>query len=219
MRNHNKFALSTVAGLGLAALLAAPAMAADVVYEEPPAPAPVEIAPLESQWSGPYAGVTLGRGFSGSVDEPGNEIETEGWMGGAFGGYQMQNGMFVYGAEADINYSGVDGVNGGVEARSRVDGSLRARAGVAVTNDILLYGTAGGAAERLRLTEGGVDDTNVALGYTVGAGVDAKLTDQVFGRVEYRYTDYGSETFNFGGADREFDSSNNRVNVGLGIQF
>ena len=219
MRTKPKFALSTVAGLGIAAMLAAPALAADVVYEEPPAPAPVEIAPLASQWSGPYAGVQLGYGFSGRVSEPGNTVNTNGWMGGVFGGYQMQNGMFVYGVEGDVNYSGVDGENGGVEARSRVDGSIRARAGVAVTNDILVYGTAGGAAERLRLTSGGVDDTNVALGYTVGAGVDAKLTDQVFGRVEYRYTDYGNETFNFGGADREFDSSNNRVNVGLGIRF
>lgn len=219
MKTNSRFALSTVAGLGIAAMLAAPATAADVVYEEPPAPAPVEIAPLASQWTGPYAGVTVGYGFSGKVTEPGNRIGTNGWMGGAFGGYQMQNGMFVYGVEGDINYSGVDGDNGGVEAKTRLDGSIRARAGVAVTDDVLLYGTAGGAAERQTLTSGGVKDTNVALGYTVGAGVDAKLTDQVFGRVEYRYTDYGKETFNFGGADREFDSSNNRVNVGLGIQF
>ncbi len=219
MKNQTKFALRTVAGLGVAAMLAVPAMAADVVYEEPPAPAPVEVAPLESQWGGPYAGIQLGYGFSGNVEEPGNSIGTSGFMGGAFGGYQLQNGSFVYGVEADVNYSGVDGSNGGVDARSRIDGSLRARAGVAVTNDILVYGTAGGAAERLRLTSGGVSDTEVGLGYTVGAGVDAKLTDQVFGRVEYRYTDYGSQTYNFGGADREFDSSNNRVNVGLGIKF
>jgi outer membrane immunogenic protein len=219
MRNHTKFALSTVAGLGLAAMLAAPVLAADVVYEEPPAPAPVEIAPLESQWGGPYAGLHLGYGFSGSVDETGNSIGTDGFMGGAFGGYQMQNGSFVYGVEGDINYSGVDGANGGVEAKSRIDGSVRARAGVAVTNDILVYGTAGGAAERLRVSEAGDRDTNVGLGYTVGAGVDAKLTDQVFGRVEYRYTDYGSETFNLNGVDREFDSSNSRVTAGVGIKF
>ena len=219
MKNTTRFALRAFAGLGLAAAVAAPAFAADVVYQEPPAPAPMDIAPLESQWSGPYAGISLGYGFSGSVREPGNSIGTSGFMGGAFGGYQMQNGMFVYGVEGDINYSGVDGANGGVEARSRIDGSVRARAGVAVTNDILVYGTAGGAAERLRLTEGGVSDTNVGLGYTVGAGVDAKLTDQVFGRVEYRYTDYGTETYNFGGADREFRSKNNRVTAGIGVKF
>ncbi len=31
--------------------------------------------------------------------------------------------------------------------------------------------------------------------YTVGAGVDYAFTNNIFGRVEYRYTDFGSKTF------------------------
>jgi outer membrane immunogenic protein len=143
-------------------------------------------------------------------------------MGGAFGGFNMQNGSFVYGAEADINYSRVDGEATTFDSRSTVDGSLRARAGVTVTEDILLYGTAGVAAERQRITDvaTGDRDTNVALGYTVGAGVDAKLTDQVFGRLEYRYTDYGGKDYALPAPNgAEFDSSNHRVSVGLGVKF
>lgn len=221
MKTNSKFALSAAMGLALAAM-AAPAMAADVVYQEPPAPQPIiESAPISS-WAGPYGGVQLGYGFSGSVDDGVNDIGTDGWTGGAFGGFNMQNGQFVYGVEGDINYSGIEGSNAGFEARSRVDGSIRGRAGVAVTDDILIYGTAGVAAESLRITDevSGARDSNTMLGYTVGAGTDVKLTEDVFARAEYRYTDYGSEEFTLPGVGTaEIDSSNHRVMVGVGIKF
>ena len=222
MKSNSKFALSAVAGLGVAAFAAVPAMAADVVYEEPPAPQPIfESAPV-STWAGPYAGLHLGYGFSGRAEVDGaggtNRIGTDGWIGGAFGGYNFQNGQFVYGLEGDINYTGIEGSNAGESARSRFDGSIRARAGVAVNDDILVYGTAGGAAESLRVRSGGASDTNTMLGYTVGGGVDARLTEQVFARGEYRYTDYGSETFALPGVG-SVDSSNHRVTVGVGFKF
>lgn len=220
MNNTTRFALPAVAVLGLAA---GPALAADVVYQEPPAPAPIyESAPVSS-WAGPYAGLHMGYGFSGSVETNdgflSNDISTKGWLGGVFGGFNAQNGQIVYGAEADVNYSGIDGSNFGESARSRIDGSLRGRLGYAVNDDVLVYGTAGLAAERLRVTDGlGVRDTNVGLGYTVGAGTDVKLTEDVFARAEYRYTDFGSETFNLT-VPTSVDSSNHRVTVGLGIKF
>lgn len=219
MNTTKRFALSAAAVMGLSA----PAFAADVVYQEPPAPAPIiESAPVSS-WAGPYAGLHLGYGFGGSAETSvggvTNDIGTSGWLGGGFGGFNVQNGQFVYGAEADVNYSGVDGTNAGEAARSRIDGSLRGRLGYAVNDDVLLYGTAGVAAERLRVTDAAAArDTNLMLGYTVGAGTDVKLTDDVFARAEYRYSDYGSETFNLT-APTSVDSSNHRVTVGLGIKF
>ncbi|MEX4007596.1 MAG: outer membrane protein [Neoaquamicrobium sediminum] len=222
MQTKTRFAIKAAAGLGLAAFTV-PAMAADVVYQEPPAPAPIVQAAPVSTWAGPYAGVQAGYGFSGDVsDGTGGSIGTNGWLGGAFGGFNMQNGQFVYGVEGDVNYSNIDGSDGTFTARSRMDGSIRGRAGVAVTDDILLYGTAGLAAERLRITEDatGTADTNTMLGYTVGAGTDVKLTDQVFARGEYRYTDYGSKEFTLPGVGTaDIDSSNHRVTMGVGIKF
>jgi outer membrane immunogenic protein len=221
MNITKKFAFPAVAVL---ALSAAPALAADVVYQEPPAPQPIiESAPVSS-WAGPYAGAHLGYGFSGSVEDRtfGNDVSTSGWLGGVFGGYQMQNGQIVYGIEGDVNYSGVDGSNAGLDARSRIDGSVRGRLGYAVNDDVLLYGTAGVAAERLRATDTvaapAVADTNMMVGYTVGAGADVKLTEDIFARAEYRYSDYGSKTFDLPGLP-SIDSSNHRVTVGLGIKF
>lgn len=220
MTARKSFIRSSVAGLAIAAFGAVPVMAADVVYQEPPAPAPAPMVNLPvADWSGPYAGVTFGYGFGGRTNTPASAINTQGWMGGAFGGFNMQNGQFVYGVEGDVNYTGIRGGNAFESSRSTWDGSVRARAGVAVTDDVLVYATAGGAVERQRITNNvtGVAENQALFGYTVGAGVDAKLTDQVFGRVEYRFTDYGRKDFaNVGG---NVDTRNNRVNVGLGFKF
>jgi outer membrane immunogenic protein len=210
---------------GVAILAALPARAADVVFQEPPAPAaPMALAPVNT-WSGPYAGVTLNYGFRSEVEggttlAGPQSIDTDGFGGSAFGGWNWQNGAFVYGLEADIGAYGARGDNGTFEARTTVDGSVRGRVGVAVTNDVLVYGTAGGAAARQRISGPDGRDTDVVLGYTAGVGVDARLTDQVFGRLEYRHTRYESGDFDFGGVDAgSFDNTENRVSVGLGIKF
>lgn len=219
MKNQIGFARSAVAALGLAAFAATPVLAADVTYEEPPAPMPPMEYEQPASWAGPYAGIHLGYGFGGKVREPGNTIGTDGFTGGGFGGFNFQDGQFVYGVEGDVNYSNFRGANNGTRARTSIDGSVRGRVGIAATNDILVYGTAGIAAERLRVSAAGDSAVQPVLGYTVGAGVDAKLTDQVFGRAEYRFTDYARRDFNIGGVDRRIDSHNHRVQVGLGVKF
>jgi outer membrane immunogenic protein len=227
MKASKTFARPFAVALGIAAIAAVPANAADVVFQEPPqAPmAPMEMAPVAT-WTGPYLGVALGYGFAGRVSNSPSltdEIRTRGFHGGVFGGYNFQDGMMVYGGEADINFSRLRGTNeAGDDARARVDGSLRARLGVAVNEDILLYGTGGVAAERLRVTPvaaGTTADTNMMIGLTAGVGMDARLTDQVFGRVEYRYTHYGSRNFNFGADNESINSRNHRVSAGIGVRF
>lgn len=219
MQANLKFARPTVAALGLVALAGAmPAYAADVVMDVPPAPAPIAELPVAS-WAGPYAGLNLGYGFSGKTEEPGNTIDTDGFIGGAFGGYNWQTDNFVFGGEAELGYNGVKGSNAGTETKSGLEGSLRARLGYAVTPEILLYGTAGGAGKSVKVSEGGVSDRNSMFGWTAGVGTDIKLTDNVFGRVEYRYTDYGSSDFTTGGGTRSVDSSDNRVTFGVGMKF
>lgn len=219
MNITSRFARSLLAASGMVAFLgAAPAFAADAVMVEPPAPAPIEDLPVAS-WAGPYVGLSAGYGFAGTTDDDGNDIDTDGFIGGGFAGIQWQNGSFVYGVEGDVNYNGLEGDNAGVESKSSVDGSLRARLGYAVTPSVLLYGTAGGAAQSLEITDAVGSDSNTMLGWTVGAGADVKITEQVFGRVEYRYSDYGSADFDTGFGDRSVSSSDNRVTFGVGVKF
>jgi outer membrane immunogenic protein len=221
MKANYKFARSTAAAFGLIALGMVPAFAADATMEEPPAPAPVETLPVAS-WAGPYAGIMLGYGFAGRTDvgNPALEIDTDGFIANGFVGYQLENGGFVYGVEGDLGYGGYEGDNAGVESKSDLDGSLRARFGVAVTPDVLLYGTAGGALQNVKLTDAAGDsDRNTLLGWTAGAGADVKVTEQVFGRVEYRYTDYGSKDYDLGGTTVEGDSKGQRLMIGAGVKF
>ena len=136
---------------------------------------------------------------------------------GGFVGYNYQAGNIVAGAEADIGYSWVKGDNGPLNSELGVEGSLRARLGYVVTPDILLYATAGGAAKNLEVSAGSASDDNTMLGWTAGAGADIKITEQVFGRVEYRYTDFGSDSFGSTGTD--VSDTDNRVLFGLGMKF
>ena len=216
MKANLKFAPIAVA-LGLFAL-SGTAFAADVVSEEPPAPAPVAELPVAS-WAGPYAGISAGYGFSGhaKVHDGGPDIKTKGFVGGVFGGYQWQQENFVYGAEADLGYNGVKGDSGGVNSKGGFEGSLRARLGYAVTPEILLYGTGGGALKNQKISVPGDSDSNTMLGWTAGVGTDIKITDNVFGRVEYRYTDFGSKSFDSVGT--KVKESDNRVTFGVGMKF
>ncbi|MCA0276349.1 MAG: porin family protein [Proteobacteria bacterium] len=216
-----KHARPLAAAFGLVALAAMPAFAADVVMEEPPAPAaPMEVAPVAS-WAGPYAGVTVGYGFSGTANDKtfDNKIDTKGFLGGAFVGYNYQMDNIVIGAEGDIGYSGIKGDNSGTEVKSGVEGSLRARLGYAVTPDILLYGTAGGAGQRVKVSDATGSDSNTALGWTAGVGTDVKLTESVFGRVEYRYTDLGTDSYNLGGTNHDVSLKDHRIQFGVGMKF
>ena len=116
------------------AVLSGPALAADAIGEEPPAPpaAPVyEEAP--AGWEGAYLGVTgsYSAGEASHSQPVPNSHVTDGFKGGAFGGFNWQNGQFVYGLEGDVSGGEVDGNNAGRGFESAVDGSVRARAGLA----------------------------------------------------------------------------------------
>jgi outer membrane immunogenic protein len=217
-----KFARPLAAAIGLIALAGViPANAADVVMEEPPAPAAPMVEPPLNTWSGPYAGVALGYGFSGRVQDKNfdNTINTDGFVGGGFAGYNFQMDNFVAGVEGDIGYGGLKGDNANTEVKGGLNGSLRGRLGYAVSPDIMPYITAGGAAQSVKLTDNVGTDKKTMLGWTAGVGTEVKLTDQVFGRVEYRYSDYGNKSFDTGAGDRDVSARDHRIQFGLGMKF
>lgn len=206
--------------VGATALIGATsAFAADAITEAPPAPAPiVEAAP--SGWAGAYAGIQAGGAFAGRTKTQGTSVKTDGFHGRGFGGFNWQSGQFVYGIEGDVGYDGSSGRHNGIKSKGGVDGSLRGRAGYAPNDSILVYGTAGAAAKSLHIdSPGGNEDHNGVVGWTAGAGIDAKLTEKVFARVEYRYTDYGNHDFNVGGVKSGVRDRTNTVEAGIGIKF
>ncbi len=208
-----------IAAASAAFLAAGAAQAADVVYQEPPAPQPIlDPAPVSS-WAGGYVGLNGTYGFGVMNNTNAGNIVNNGWMVGAFGGAQGQRGSFVYGGEADLGWNFANGAAGGTTTRAGLEGSLRARAGVAVNDTVLLYGTAGLAATQVGITDAAGTATGAQLGYTVGAGSDIKFTEKVFGRLEYRWTDNFARTYNTGSGPQTVDYNNHRVTVGLGVKF
>ena len=210
---------------------AAPAIAADLGRAPPlPTPEVVAAAPANN-WTGFYLGALLGYSWSkgaakpgaGSVDFDGRfdsarSIGSDGFLGGGYAGVDWQIGNLVLGAEGDLLASGANGKQGGIGASQGLNGSLRARAGIAL-DDFLLNGTAGAAATDLELSRGGKSDDKTLLGWTIGAGAEAMLAPNITARVEYRYSDYEDKTFTLGGGKVGGDLSTNSVRAGVGVKF
>ena len=193
------------------------AHAADAIEEVPQAPAAEYSEPVASgNWAGAYVGGTASYQRSDMGGAKGT-----GFGAGVYGGYNMQNGQMVYGAETDLNYSGVDTHNSaaGVSTKQGVNGSIRGRVGIDL-NPVLLYGTAGLAAANVEMkdTAGNKDDKN-ALGWTAGVGAEAFVTNNITARVEYRYSDYQGKNYNLGGTNVKSDFQDHAVRVGLGVKF
>lgn len=235
-----KFILATTFLCGMSGY----ALAADaVVYE----PAPVEVTPIFI-WTGGYVGLHAGYAWGRESDNlsefilqpevtgvtEADRFDVDGFVGGLHAGYNWQSGSFVYGVEGDIDYTNVKGdhdfdIGGGtgnLSLNSDWQGSVRLRAGYAV-DTWLFYGTGGVAFGRAELEASAsgydtVSDKNTHVGWTLGAGVEKAFTPNWVGRLEARYTDFGSENYNLGtdfGESVESDWNQTAVTVGLSYKF
>jgi outer membrane immunogenic protein len=184
------------------------ARAADMIDETPQAPQPTFEEAVKSGWAGAYA--------EGKFGDAAN-IKAKGFGGGAFAGYNLQNGGIVYGLDGDLGLSRAKGTAGGVTAKQGFDGALRARLGYDL-GPVMVYGAAGGAFTRATATAGAVSDTKTHLGFTVGAGADIKVTDNLFARAEYRYNAFGSKSYALPAAT-SVNLRENEVRFGLGVKF
>ncbi|WP_112436021.1 outer membrane protein [Rhizobium sp. AN80A] len=188
------------------------AFAADLV-EQPVATAP------PFTWSGPYFGIDGGAGWLNGDFSAGGLSDSEDFNGGMFGGFvgynwQLDNSI-VLGVEGNVEYNWNDKDFLGANVGSDWSGAVRARVGYAFDN-ALIYGAAGWTATRGFVDVPGFDkETKTFNGYTVGAGLDYAFTNNVFGRVEYRYNDYGSKDL----LGFDVDADQHVVKIGLGVKF
>ncbi len=198
---------SFAAGAALLAMVPA-AYAADIPAPQPPAQAFVQ-EQVSFDWSGFYVGVYGGYAFGESSVE-GLSEDAEGGLAGGTVGFNMQSGSFVYGIEADGGWAGIEDDIDDVT----VDwtSTVRGRIGYAF-DSVLVYATGGAAI-------GGVDsdivgDGDTRLGFAVGGGVEAALTDNISAKVEYQYIDLGDDDID--GSPVEFDA--HTVKAGLNFHF
>jgi outer membrane immunogenic protein len=181
-----------------------------------PSPEPGYTPQTGFSWTGPYVGGMVGYGW-GSSDRSGTKADADGVTGGAYAGYNFSMSNFLLGIEGDVTASGMEGKNGGFTVSNPWDATLRARAGFTIDR-VLLYGTGGLAFGDVKVKNAASSDTNFQTGWTAGAGAEVAITNNVIGRVEYRYTDLGSSNFaTTPGSNVGFTS--NQVFAGVGLKF
>lgn len=192
-------------------------IAADAIDEIPAAPqAEYNEAAAVKNWSGAYAGVSLGYA-KGKATAPGNTFKTKGFNGNAYGGYNWQQDTIVYGGEVDLGLSRDKGSNAGVAFKNGLNGAARARLG-ADFGPVLAYGAAGVAFTRGTVAAGAASDTQTHIGWTAGVGAEAKVTENLIGRLEFRHNNYGSKTYAIG-AGTPAKLSENEIRLGMGVKF
>jgi outer membrane immunogenic protein len=209
--------LASVVGL---ALLSGSAIAADLPILE----APIAPVPQAFSWTGFYAGAAGGYSFGEAevnIGEPSDRnFDVDGWTIGAFAGFNYQVWRsFVTGIEADIEWADIQGdesVPGGtVGAELNWQGSIRGRLGYAIDR-ALVYGTGGFVLADIDTEvpfSGGDDGTE--WGWTLGAGLDFAVTEKIFVRGEYRYTNLSDfDNDDASGEIEDFHTHAFRVGVG-----
>lgn len=211
MRTFIKILAASAIALSAASI----ARAADAIDEIPAAPESVDVIP-SGNWEGAYVGGKLTHQWGKT--KMGKDYDAAGFGGGAYGGYNKQDGQIVYGAEVDLNYSGVDKTYKNIEAKQGINGSLRARVGYDLS-PALVYATGGIAATNMEVTDKTSDSNKTLLGATLGAGVETKITESITARTEYRFTNYQTQTFNLDSGATDRGLKEHQINVGLGLKF
>lgn len=210
VRRHFTSILLTLVASGVGAS----AFAADF-----PANAPVTKASPSAaayNWSGFYAGGYWGKaiGQSSAQSDPaiitGNvDVNKNGWTAGATAGVNWQFATnWLIGLEGDIGHLGIDRsfqewnddvITVGVKADWY--GTARGRFGY-LTGPSLLYVTGGAAFVHVKDTLGGdyngpplTTSATTKTGWTLGGGIETKLSRNWSAKTEYLYIDAGATSF------------------------
>ena len=142
-------------------------------------------------WAGPYIGGNLGYEW-GNVSN--NPTKPSGFAGGVQAAYNWQTGPWVFGVEGDIQGTAADDTFAPWKFSNPWFGTLRGRAGYAISN-VLFYGTGGLAFGELTGQTFGLSESHTTAGWTLGLGAEVGLAPHWSAKVEYLYVDLSSSQF------------------------
>lgn len=236
-----------------ALLVSTSAFAADLAVPEVPVE-PAAVFSWTGAYVGVLGG--YGWGDTQDTNNPAaDKKEIDGGFGGFTVGYNYQfDNNIVLGVEGDIAFGSISNdwedpnQFSGYFTEDKVEamGTLRARLGYAVEN-FMIYGTGGLAIGKTKhvlgcdadLVDAGVGScasnparefedsgSDVAVGYSVGAGAEYAFTNNWTVKAEYLYTDLGTSEVTLSDPgfpaaidDREFDTKFHAVRIGLNYKF
>ena len=190
-------------------------------------PSPVVQSPYV--WTKCYGGLN-----AGGVWSPG--MNAFGFTGGGQVGCNWQPwSSFVWGGEADLQYTGLDGsrdvfapdASAHQDFRSRWLATFRGRAGWLAAPNMYLYATGGLALANVNTassvnfngTINNLSDSTTHAGWTVGAGLEWMFTPQWSAKVEYLYVDLGHASNPLPISNNELSLTENIFRVGINYHF
>jgi len=201
--------------------------------------------PPAYDWSGFFIGLNAGDAFAGEqtlriapdFQDSVGDLDLNGLFGGAQLGANWQSGVWVLGAQADLQLSDiVDSDKKTVNAldfstQGKIDwfGSIRLRGGLALDN-LLIYGTGGLALAGVDYSLKTVDDPlstlklsddYTATGWTAGGGVEWGFSAKSSAKIEYLYTDLGKKDIGTSlmSDDAYFKASPSFQSIRMGVDF
>jgi outer membrane immunogenic protein len=218
----------------VSALIAGPAMAADLPVRAPAAYSPPPIITYYS-WTGCYVGGNVGAGWAGgSITGPAGGVasgsSSAAFMGGGQFGCDYQTGALVIGIRnlidwADFSRSQTLAAGGTVTAKNNWVDLLTARVGYAVQPAWLLYFQGGGAWTNGRVTQFNGAGTQIGeasrtlTGWTVGGGSEYKFAPNWSIFAEYNYSDFGKKTVVLTGVGTNLNVNSNAQSVLFGVNY
>ena len=169
---------------------------------------------------------------------PSNTAKPSGITAGGYLGcdYQFSGGI-VIGVEGDADWANIRG-NGATfigtgtppqNYQTRINSEESARGRIGYAFDRTLFYATGGAAwahiseqDNIPATGLSAVDSTTRLGWTAGGGLEYAFLDCLIGRVEYRYSDFGTFSYSapiFAGFTENHRITENAVRVGLSYKF
>lgn len=219
----NRITLTLLAGVATLGFASA-SQAADLIIDTAPVAAPA-IVSTGGNWDGAYIGAFAGYGWGTLSDETAtplltDDIDVNGWkIGVAAGADFTLSEALVAGIVADIAWDNASGEDTalGFTYDTNWSGSVRGRLGFD-GGAFLPYVTAGLAFANATADDGVASDDATHIGWTAGAGVEFAVADNVSLDLQYRYSDYGTQTYALG-ADTDLNLTSHAVTAGINFRF
>jgi outer membrane immunogenic protein len=214
-------------GIAVAAsALATAASAADLPVPAAPAYTPPAYRPVIYDWTGIYGGLHLGAGVledqvtttTTTILQPSGtatKLSPFSVVSGAQAGVNFQIQQVVLGAEGTFTWSNISGthvtpsllptISENSTSRPRWYATATGKIGYAA-NDFLFYAKGGAAWMNVHYIQdvavGGGQSSQTIIdtrsGFTVGGGVEYGITENLSGRIEYDFLDFGTKNYTFG---------------------
>ena len=192
-----------------------------------PSPPPV-YAPPPYVWTTCYGGLN-----AGGVWSPG--IDAFGFTGGGQVGCNWLWNSLVWGGEADLQYTGLDGsrdvfapsASAHQDFRSRWLATFRGRFGWLATPNMYFYATGGLALANVNTASGvnfngtfnSLSNSTTHAGWTLGAGLEWMFAERWSAKVEYLYVDLGHATNPLPISNNDLSLTENIFRIGINYHF